>query len=95
MIDGTNSSASCNSGLDAVIAAYLEAEAQGPTPDRQELLDRHPALTIDLAAFFAEHDRMRAVFASLAAAVDAAPPARRPRFVQGQRQNSCQRDKSC
>jgi len=58
MVDGTDSSASCDSGLDEVIAAYLEAEAQGPTPDRQELLERHPALTIDLAAFLAEHDRM-------------------------------------
>ena len=61
MVDGIDSPVSCNPGLDDVIAAYLEAEAQGPTPDRQELLDRHPALTIDLAAFFAEHDRMREV----------------------------------
>ena len=32
MVDGTDSFASCNSGLHEVIAAYLEAEAQGPTP---------------------------------------------------------------
>ena len=74
MVDGTDSPAACDSGLDDVIAAYLEAEAQGPAPDRQELLDRHPALTIDLAAFFAEHDRMRAVLAPLTAVAGAAPP---------------------
>lgn len=76
MVNGTDSIALCDPELDDVIAAYLEAEAQGPPPDRQELLDRHPALTNDLAAFFAEHAPMRAVFAPILAAVAGAAPPR-------------------
>jgi eukaryotic-like serine/threonine-protein kinase len=44
--------------VDAIIAAYLEAVDAGRTPDRQELLARHPDLAADLEVFFADHDRV-------------------------------------
>jgi tetratricopeptide (TPR) repeat protein/tRNA A-37 threonylcarbamoyl transferase component Bud32 len=47
--------------LEDVIASYLAADAAGTVPDRAEVLARHPALSTELAAFFADHDRMRLV----------------------------------
>jgi serine/threonine protein kinase len=44
--------------LHEVIAAHLQALDQGQSPDRQELLARHPDLADSLQAFFADHDRM-------------------------------------
>src|SRR5262249_41051375 len=47
--------------VDAVIAAYLEAEAAGRAPPRDELLARHPDLAAELETFFRDHDAVRRV----------------------------------
>ncbi len=44
--------------LEELIAGYLQAVQAGETPDRADLLARHPDLAADLEEFFADHDWM-------------------------------------
>jgi serine/threonine-protein kinase len=61
--------------LDDVILAYLEAAEAGRPPDRRQLLDRHPHLAGELAAFFADHDQFDSLVSPLRAGTP--PPSRR------------------
>jgi hypothetical protein len=56
--------------LNQVLAAYREAVEAGHTPDRAELLARHPDLADELAAFFTNPDRLSQLATPLR---DAAP----------------------
>jgi len=54
--------------LQAIVAAFLEADATGKPLDREELLKQHPELAEELAAFFADHDRMKAMAGAMGVA---------------------------
>ncbi len=51
--------------LDGLIAAYLDAVDAGQSPDRQDLLAKHPRHAVALCSFFADHDRMNRAAAPL------------------------------
>ena len=44
--------------LEAVIADYIRACESGTSPDRREILERHPELAEELRQFFGQRDRM-------------------------------------
>lgn len=53
--------------VDEILAAYLKAVEAGLSPERQELVARHPEMADDLAAFFAAHDQFEQLAAPLRA----------------------------
>jgi WD40 repeat protein/tRNA A-37 threonylcarbamoyl transferase component Bud32 len=53
--------------LDEVVTAYLKAIEAGETPNRDEILARHPELAVDLGAFFAAESQVGRVAAPLRA----------------------------
>jgi tRNA A-37 threonylcarbamoyl transferase component Bud32 len=60
--------------LQAVLAAFLEADQAGQAPDRQQVLAEHPDLAPDLASFFADHDRVKVMAHSRPAAPGVGSP---------------------
>ena len=61
MTDPKTNDGSQNERLAEILAAYLESERSGLTLDRDRLLAEHSELADELRAFFADHDRMKAV----------------------------------
>jgi hypothetical protein len=51
--------------LHEILHAYLEAVDGRKNPDQQEILQRHPDLATDLAAFFAEQARLEQLAQSM------------------------------
>jgi serine/threonine-protein kinase len=47
-----------NNHLDEIVADYLRAVERGDSPNREDLLTRHPELADELREFFADHDRI-------------------------------------
>src|SRR5450755_79418 len=66
--------------LQDVLAGYMQAVEAGRTPDRQEMLARHPDLAGELASFFANRDDFAGIAArnALPAPVPAPPPSETP-----------------
>jgi WD40 repeat protein/predicted Ser/Thr protein kinase len=79
-------SATRDKRLHEVIAAYLEAVAAGRNLGREELFAQHPDLAAELAAFFADHDKVKHLAElSPPPAAPAATAAEAPTLAPGKR----------
>jgi hypothetical protein len=58
MAEETPAADSREQRVNAVLAAYLEAERECRAPDRDDLLACHPDLADELRSFFADRDRL-------------------------------------
>jgi RNA polymerase sigma-70 factor (subfamily 1) len=78
MSDEADSSNSQEQRVGAVIAAYLEALDRGESPDRDALLQQHPACARELESFFTDQDQVHRLVGTSgsqpAAVVTADPP---------------------
>jgi WD40 repeat protein len=81
MPDPTPDISSQDARVHEAIVAYLAAVEAGQTPDREELLSRHPEVADELRAFFADYDRIQALAAPLRIE---APPTRAEAPTLGQ-----------
>jgi len=59
--------------VNEIIAAYLEAVDAGRSPDRQEILARHPDMAAELSAFFADQDKFKRLAQPLGPALPGRP----------------------
>jgi WD40 repeat protein len=71
-------SASREQKLHEILHAYLQAVDAGQAPDRQELMRQHPELASELAAFFADQEKLGQLAQSMRLETSVPPVGARP-----------------
>jgi WD40 repeat protein len=75
--------------VNRILAAYLEAQRLGKTPNREDLLGRHPDLADELQSFFADQDRFGRLAERIGSPAALAPaPGEPPTMAPGEVANS-------